>query len=146
MKGKVSFYFDAPNTSKVRTRINPTPEFTQKLRVAIQETIVEVCNEHTYAIRTKLIQKFANMGEVVKDEKYAAQLNSALSSFFDVHCQMTPFSKEGNDEEDGIEGGEGEPEEAAGEGEPEATAETKAEGKKAPKAPKPKKDDDDFNE
>lgn len=109
MKAKVSFYFNAPNTGKVRARINPTPEFTKKLRAAYQEAFVEVLNEQVYAIRTKMIQKFAGMNEVLKDEKYAAQLNSALSSFFDAQCQLTPFreeEKEDAEEADDQQGGE----------------------------------------
>lgn len=133
MKGKISFYYDAPNVSKIRTRINPTQEFTAKMRTAIQEVTVEVLNEQTYAIRTKLIQKFANMGEVVKDEKYAAQLNSALSSFFDVRCQLTPFCEEESVEE-------------ASEEEAPVDQDEQPKTQKAPKAPKPKKDEEGFDD
>jgi hypothetical protein len=105
MKGKVSFYFNAPNTSKVRSRITkPSEDFTKKLRNAINEAVIEVINKNTLELRAKLVEKFAAMGETMKDAKAAAQVTSHLNPYFDVFASATPFSEtEGEEvEEQGV--------------------------------------------
>ena len=100
MKGKVSFYFNAPNTGKIRSRLNtPSKELTGKIREAITEAIVETVNEQTVAIRAKLITKFQGMGETAKDAKAAAALSSVLNSFFDVHASTDKDAWAGEPEE-----------------------------------------------
>ena len=112
MKGKVSFYFNAPNTGKVRSRIqNPSKELTGKIREAITEAIVETVNEQTVAIRAKLITKFAEMGETAKDAKAAAALASVLNPFFDVVASTDKNAWAGEE----VEGEEAETEEAPAE-------------------------------
>lgn len=125
MKGKVSFYVNVPNLSKVRSRIDkPSKEFTSKVRAAVNTAIVEAVNESTLSLRAKLIKAFSEMGENPKDAKVAAQIASVLSPYFDVIASETPFGADASEE--------AEEEETA-----EATDKAPADGKKA---------DDDFED
>lgn len=95
MKGKINFYFNAPNISKVRSRVEkPSENFTQNVRQAINDTLIEVINEQTVAIRAKLAVKFQAMGEAVKSPAIADALGNVLNSFWDVQVASTPFRDE----------------------------------------------------
>ena len=99
MKGKVSFYVNVPNLSKVRSRIEkPSKEFTSKMRAAVQKAIVDTVNENTLGIRAKLISAFATIGETSKDAKAAAQISGVLNPYFDVIASETPFAADADDE------------------------------------------------
>jgi hypothetical protein len=114
MKGKISFYFNAPNTGKVRSRLeNPSKELSANLRQAITASVVEVINESTLAIRAKLIQKFADLGETPKDKQKALELSSVLNSFFDVVVSTEKMGDDSEGEE--TQAGKSEPESAESE-------------------------------
>lgn len=99
MKGKVGIYFIAPNTQKVRSRLeNPSKEFSGKVREAIGRVITEVVNENMIAVRSKLIEEFSKMGETAKDEKAAAAITGVLNSFWDVQCSLTPLKEEDSED------------------------------------------------
>ena len=101
MKGKISLYFNAPNFTRVRTRLNePSKELSTKMRGEIQAVAAEILNEGILAMRSKLIARFQNLGETVKDEKKAAELASVLNSFFDVVFSTETFSTPGEKNDD----------------------------------------------
>lgn len=100
MKGKISLYFNAPNTAKVRSRLQtPSKELSSNLRQAINEAIAEVVNENILAVRAKLIEKFSKMGETPKDKQKALELGSVLNPYFDVVVSMEKFADADETEE-----------------------------------------------
>lgn len=99
MKGKVSFYFNAPNIAKVRSRVeNPSAEFTKNIRQAVNDTLIEVINENIISTRAKLAAKFRELGETVKSESAAEALGNVFASFWDVVVSDTPFRDEETEE------------------------------------------------
>lgn len=98
MKGKVSFYFEAPNIGKVRSRLEEAPkEFSANMREAINDVLAEVINENVYSVRAKLVKKFAEQGLTVKKNR-TAELSNPLNAFFDVYVQRKPISGAESDE------------------------------------------------
>lgn len=98
MKGKVSFYFEAPNIGKVRSRLEEAPkEFSANMREAINDVLAEVINENVYSVRAKLVKKFAEQGLTVKKNR-TAELSNPLNAFFDVYVQRKPISGADSDE------------------------------------------------
>lgn len=98
MKGKVSFYFEAPNIGKVRSRLEEAPkEFSANMREAINDVLAEVINENVYSVRAKLVKKFAEQGLTVKKNR-TVELSNPLNAFFDVYVQRKPISGADSDE------------------------------------------------
>lgn len=143
MKGKVSYYYNAPKVAQVKSRLNlgtgedsKSKEFTAKMREIVSESLAEVLNEQILNIRSKAIAKFQALGFEVKSPKHAADLANPLNSFFDVVVSTTPFPADSTDNEDTKEDAEPEHEEgAAPAGKPEAkkpAAKTKKDEAKKP--------------
>lgn len=84
MKGKIDVRFGLPNVGRLRSRIqNPSKDLSKDIRTALGEVVVEVLNEQTYAIRTKLIKRVAEMDINFKTKAHQDQVYSAVGSLFD---------------------------------------------------------------
>lgn len=163
MKGKVSFYYNAPNLAQVKSRLelgkgedSKTKEFTAKMREVIQETLGEVLNEQILNIRSKAIAKFQAAGFTVKSDKHAADLANPLNAFFDVVVSATPFPSDAKDaDNDGDAGdvvGDSPAQNEEGDGDSNAPADKPASKKPADKKPadkpasKKEEDPDEFED
>lgn len=105
MKGKVSYYYNAPKVAQIKSRLNlgtgensKSKEFTTKMREIVSESLAEVLNEQILNIRSKAIAKFQAAGFEVKSPKHASELANPLNSFFDVVTSTTPFPSEVGDD------------------------------------------------
>lgn len=84
MKGKIDVRFGLPNVGRLRSRIqNPSKDLSKDIRTALAEVVVEVLNEQTYAIRTKLIKRVAEMDLNFKTKAHQDQVYLAVGSLFD---------------------------------------------------------------
>lgn len=138
MKGKVSFYFEAPNISKVRSRLEEAPkEFSANMREAINDVLAEVINENVYSVRAKLVKKFAEQGLTVKKNR-TAELSNPLNAFFDVYVQRKPIS--------GAESNETAEEEATDETEQAEATDEKEQAKAKEEVTEAEADSDDFED
>lgn len=145
MKGKVSYYYNAPKVAQIKSRLNlgtgedsKSKEFTTKMRELVSESIAEVLNEQILNIRSKAIAKFQALGFEVKSPKHAADLANPLNSFFDVIVSTTPFPSDSTDNEDGKDDADPDPEQGDS-----AKPESKKEAKDKKTKTEPKQPADD---
>jgi len=84
MKGKIDLRFSMPNSSKVRTRLEVTEDFTPNLRKVLAEAVAEVAEEQQVAIKAKVIAKLIEGGLKVKPEHKEA-VESVMKDFFTTY-------------------------------------------------------------
>lgn len=149
MKGKVSYYYNAPKVAQIKSRLNlgtgeesKSKEFTTKMRELVSESIVEVLNEQILNIRSKAIAKFQACGFEVKSPKHAADLANPLNSFFDVIVSTTPFPSDSTDSEGDKDDAESDPDQGVSP-KPAAKPESKKEAQDKKNKPETKQPADD---
>lgn len=149
MKGKVSYYYNAPKVAQIKSRLNlgtgedsKSKEFTTKMRELVSESIAEVLNEQILNIRSKAIAKFQALGFEVKSPKHAADLANPLNSFFDVIVSTTPFPSDSTDNEGDKE--DAEPDQAQNDAAKPESKKPEAQAKKNNKPESKQPADDEF--
>lgn len=147
MKGKVAVYFVAPNLGRLRSRIENAPKtLTSDLRTKLQEIAVKALNNASLQIRAEFIDYIAGREDLkFKTADHKKQAMNLCSGIFDIVFAIDndSLNKLVGDDEEETDGEEKPAEETDGEEKP---AEEAAEGDKASKKGKGKKEADAGDE
>ena len=87
MQGRIELRFIAPNTSKVRSRVeNPSPELSGQIRTMIAEAVAEVAEASQFEIKAKILKRIAakeQAGEIkFNNPQHRAQVFDLTSDIF----------------------------------------------------------------
>ena len=152
MKGKVAVYFVAPNLGRLRSRIENAPKtLTSDLRTKLQEIAVKALNNASLQIRAEFIDYIAGREDLkFKTADHKKQAMNLCSGIFDTVFAIDndSLNKLVGDDEEETAAEETAAEETAAEetAAEEKPAEEAAEGDKAPKKGKGKKEADAGDE
>lgn len=93
MKGKIELRFLAPNTGRVRTRLEKvSPDFTKNLRAALQQAAAETIEANQVQFRAAVIEKVAKMeeaGEIAFAGTHKDSVFNVTNDFFTIFCEST---------------------------------------------------------